>query len=1024
MVSFLNMIKTLRIFLPALIIFCFSAQLVFALSWAPVSVSSANAVALDADGSNLIAGTNSAILTSSNGGLSWTSDSGFGISTVASDSDGTNLIVAETFGGIFTSDDSGANWTERSPGGSSADRHWRSVASDADGSNLIAGFYHSGGIAGTLYTSDDSGANWTERQPAGAGVKKWLSVDSDSDGSNLIAGMFESRLYTSSNSGVNWTERQPAGNINGTWVVASDADGSNLIVAARDARLYTSSNGGVNWTERQPAGVSNQAWTSVSSDDDGSHLIAAVSNGRLYVSDDSGVSWDEEIPLGSLNKFWTSVTSDDDGSHFAAASLLDPLYISPDIIEPAISSVDPADGAIEVDLSTTFTIVFDEDIATSTGNIVLYDASDDSVVETIDIAGSQVTLSGTDTLVIDPLVTLELGTGYYFLIDAGTIEDLLGNPFAGISDPTIWNFTADVPPSISGFAPADDETGVALNRASYSITFDQTVVVGTGSITLHNASDDSTVETFDVTDGDAVVIEETAAYLYPTISLDTNTEYYFQIDSGVVEDESGNIFSGISDSTTWNFTTAPATTFDFERISVSDEAEEGDGTSQNSKISNDGRYVVFESIAANLVTGDTNGTYDTFVYDRNLNTIERVSLNSEGEENVENVQASGISGDGRFVTFTTSGLLFPENIVGVNNIFVYDRDMQELEFVSKNEGGEEGDGDSIRSSISDDGRYVVFESDATNLVPGDINNRADIFVYDRDTDTITREVLFDDGDPYYMNGNNGELTVSSDGQHIVYVRFDENTFLTNIFLFDRESDTTEQIDVSSDEVSGDDSASFPAVSEDSRYIVFQSNATNLTADVVGGSGAVFLRDRTLGTTELIGSEYVSGNGYVSADGPVSISSDGRYVFYSASDEGGDNLHLYRYDREENIELLITEGVGVADGGASALYPDVSDDGTVVSFYSSNTNLVIGDTNGVADVFVWEEVADEETPEEEEDNDTGGRSGSSGGHRQSVSPVTVVQGIQDIQEATKIAIMEKIIVLLKQLLEKLLAGQTV
>jgi hypothetical protein len=179
---------------------------------------------------------------------------------------------------------------------------------------LIAGVSN-----GRLYTSSDSGANWTERKPAGDANKYWYSVASDDDGSNLIVGAWNGRLYTSSNSGVNWTERQPASAVNKLWkAVASDADGSNLIAGIQSGRLYTSSNSGVNWTERQPAGAADKNWISVASDSDGSSLIVSVAAGRLYTSSDSGVGWTEQQPTGAVDASFL-VASNNDGSRLVVA---------------------------------------------------------------------------------------------------------------------------------------------------------------------------------------------------------------------------------------------------------------------------------------------------------------------------------------------------------------------------------------------------------------------------------------------------------------------------------------------------------------------------------------------------------------------------------------------------------------------------------------------------------------------------------------------------------------------------------
>ncbi|MEK7542974.1 MAG: sialidase family protein, partial [Patescibacteria group bacterium] len=150
---------------------------------------------------------------------------------------------------------------------------------------------------GRVYTSSDSGVNWTERTPAGAGVyKEWWAAASDSDGSNLIVtdsngDIGGGRIYTSSDSGASWTERQPAGDVNKYWgTVASDSDGSNLIAATYgNGRVYTSFDSGASWTERQPAGDADIWWNSVASDSTGANLMAGSqqngpTGGRLYTA--------------------------------------------------------------------------------------------------------------------------------------------------------------------------------------------------------------------------------------------------------------------------------------------------------------------------------------------------------------------------------------------------------------------------------------------------------------------------------------------------------------------------------------------------------------------------------------------------------------------------------------------------------------------------------------------------------------------------------------------------------------------
>jgi Tol biopolymer transport system component len=167
------------------------------------------------------------------------------------------------------------------------------------------------------------------------------------------------------------------------------------------------------------------------------------------------------------------------------------------------------------------------------------------------------------------------------------------------------------------------------------------------------------------------------------------------------------------------------------RVSVSSEKEQANGNSSYPKISADGRYVVFESLASNLVTRDTNGLSDVFVHDRCTEVTTRVSVGSSGQGNSASFLPS-ISSDGRFVTFRS----FSSNLVAfdVNNradIFVRDRSCGTTSLVSVSSSGEQGDGSAFYSFVSNDGRFIVFDSFATNLVPFDTNGTWDVFVRDR-----------------------------------------------------------------------------------------------------------------------------------------------------------------------------------------------------------------------------------------------------------------------------------------------------
>ncbi len=347
---------------------------------------------------------------------------------------------------------------------------------------------------------------------------------------------------------------------------------------------------------------------------------------------------------------------------------------------------------------------------------------------------------------------------------------------------------------------------------------------------------------------------------------------------------------------------APALAGLTELVSVSSSGHVGNDSSVQASISADGRYVAFMSCATNLVSGDTNGKDDIFVRDRLTGATERISLSSAGAQGIDHSYGPSISADGRYVAFYS----YATNLVdgdtnGARDVFVHDRITGVTEIASVSSSGECGNGVSELPSISGDGRYVAFYSRATNLVAGDTNGCADIFVHDR---------------------------------------------LTTV---------TERVSVSSSGVQGNDrSEGPPATSADGRYVVFDSVATNLVSGDTNSEWDTFVRDTQLGVTELVS---VSSSGSLGGGGgSASISADGRFVAF----EGGSGL--VDHDTNGLIDIFvrdrltgITELVSVSSSGMQANgrsdSPTISADGRYVVFVSIATNLVSGDTNNSSDVFV-------------------------------------------------------------------------
>ncbi|MBI4659535.1 MAG: hypothetical protein HY735_11905 [Verrucomicrobia bacterium] len=296
------------------------------------------AIAISADGAKVFslgAGqTSSVAYASSDSGVTWALRGNFARNTggfvdVAASADGTKLVALPATGGpLYTSADSGSNWTARI----SAD-NWSKVASSADGTKLFAASYiFSFGVvvSSDFWVSTNSGVNWRSNSFAGRSI--FSALASSADGAKLVAGSLGG-IYTSSDSGETWNFvfALPAnvfapGSVSG---LASSADGTRLVaVDGNLGFIYTSTNSGTNWTAR--AGPLGRNWRAVASSADGMRLVAGsvygVSgpDGGIFTSIDSGVTWTLSLAFGSTD--WYVVKSSADGTRIVTTSNFGALY--------------------------------------------------------------------------------------------------------------------------------------------------------------------------------------------------------------------------------------------------------------------------------------------------------------------------------------------------------------------------------------------------------------------------------------------------------------------------------------------------------------------------------------------------------------------------------------------------------------------------------------------------------------------------------------------------------------------------
>ncbi|MEV2237136.1 hypothetical protein [Micromonospora sp. NPDC049891] len=209
------------------------------------------------------------------------------------------------------------------------------------------------------------------------------------------------------------------------------------------------------------------------------------------------------------------------------------------------------------------------------------------------------------------------------------------------------------------------------------------------------------------------------------------------------------------------------------RISVSATGGPAGGGGNDPAISADGRYVAFTSPAADLVPGDTNGQQDVFVRDRATGRTERVSVARHGGSADDYSISPAISADGRYVAFASAATnLVPGDTNRVTDVFVRDRLTGRTERVSARPGSAPGGGASDRPTISADGRFVGFYSAATNLLPGDTNHVEDVFVRDRLTDRVERLSVTITGGQ--TDEPSGDPRLSADGRYLVFTSLATN----------------------------------------------------------------------------------------------------------------------------------------------------------------------------------------------------------------------------------------------------------
>lgn len=453
-------------------------------------------------------------------------------------------------------------------------------------------------------------------------------------------------------------------------------------------------------------------------------------------------------------------------------------------------------------------------------------------------------------------------------------------------------------------------------------------------------------------------------------------------------------------------------------LSVNSSGVQGNAPSSNPSISKDGRYIAYESDADNIVAGDTNQTKDIFVHDQMTGETIRVSIDSSRVQGNAASSNASISEDGRYIAFESdAGNLVQGDTNQIKDIFVHDQITGETIRVSVNNTGIQGNAQSSHPSISDDGRYIAYESYASNLVLGDTNQIKDIFVYDQLTGESSRVSVDSSGNQTesfpndivssYLEGASQKPDISGNGRFVSFQSFarnlvnDDTNRVDDIFVHDRETGETKRVSVDSMGVqaisytNGLGSGSIgrplgggsynPSINYDGSYITFESTAENLVSDDTNGKFHVdiFVHALLTGVTTRVSidslgnqTESYPNNNSIGAGSlsdlhggssfdPV-ISPDGRYIAFSSSarnlitDDTSEEFYLkiFIHDRTTGETSQITaNGAGSTVHGlfSGSVHPTISNEGRQVAFSSISDSLVDIDTNGSEDIFLWQRL---------------------------------------------------------------------
>ncbi|MFH0521295.1 TolB family protein [Streptomyces sp. M41] len=386
-----------------------------------------------------------------------------------------------------------------------------------------------------------------------------------------------------------------------------------------------------------------------------------------------------------------------------------------------------------------------------------------------------------------------------------------------------------------------------------------------------------------------------------------------------------------------------------ERVTLSATGEQGNGDSYAPEFSADGRFAAFMSDATGLVAGDTNQVSDVFVRDLRTGYVERVSVASDGTQADQRSSVQGISADGRYVLFRSNARNLvawdtPPADAGADDIYLHDRRTGTTRRISVAFDG--GSAYAAGAAMSANARYITFNAKADRMEQGAADLFGAVYVHDLRTGRTERITNADrPTNPALLQD------VSADGRYVLYTQLVPRSPNGVTWVHDRRTGAEERVNVKADGSPAPRHALPATLSADGRTVAFQ----NWDEDLVPGGGPdasdIYVRDLRTDTTRRVDA---GPDGESMPDRPV-ISDDGRYVGYEATPRLPDGTfgpaNIYLRDLRTGGTRLVSESVaGGPVTDASVSLASVSAGAKRLALSSASSQLVAGDTNGVSDGF--------------------------------------------------------------------------